>query len=229
MFDLLIVPAMLWRRSRPFALLAAVGFHLFNASVFNIDIFPWMMIAANTLFCAPQWPRRLLEGDTTVAGEQTKGVTRYIVHSRLGRMCVAAYIVIQLLMPLRHLVYKGDVAWTEEGHRFSWRMMLNAKSGHVRYRVVSAGDTIVLDADDFLSKRQKSPFARHPDMILQLAHHIAARYRDKDTVPEVYAIAFMSLNGRPHYPLVDSTVDLASVRRSLLHAPWVTLGPGANH
>ncbi len=39
--DLFIVPALLWHRTRPFAFVVSVGFHLMNAAIFNIVIFPW--------------------------------------------------------------------------------------------------------------------------------------------------------------------------------------------
>ena len=60
-FDLAIVPMLLWRRTRMLAFLLAVGFHLSNAYLFSIGIFPWFMIAATLLFFPPDWPRTLWE------------------------------------------------------------------------------------------------------------------------------------------------------------------------
>jgi vitamin K-dependent gamma-carboxylase len=40
LFDLLVVPFLLFRHTRPLALLAAVGFHLMNSQLFTIGIFP---------------------------------------------------------------------------------------------------------------------------------------------------------------------------------------------
>ncbi|MDQ3440936.1 MAG: HTTM domain-containing protein, partial [Planctomycetota bacterium] len=58
LFDLLIVPLLLWRRTRPIAFCAAVLFHLSNAYLFHIGVFPWLGIATTTLFLYPAWPRR---------------------------------------------------------------------------------------------------------------------------------------------------------------------------
>lgn len=58
--DLLAVPLLLWRRSRGLAFLCLFAFHLFNARLFSIGIFPWVMIAATSIFFEPDWPRRLL-------------------------------------------------------------------------------------------------------------------------------------------------------------------------
>ena len=60
LFDLLIVPSLLWRRTRWFALGAMVIFNLSNAYMFSIGIFPWLMLAATPLFLGPSWPRKAL-------------------------------------------------------------------------------------------------------------------------------------------------------------------------
>jgi len=58
--DLLAVPFLLWSRTRTFMFAALVLFHFTNARWFSIGIFPWLMIAATTLFFPPDWPKRLL-------------------------------------------------------------------------------------------------------------------------------------------------------------------------
>ena len=58
-FDLTIVGWLLWRRSRPYAYVALVVFHVLTWRLFAIGVFPWVMIAATTIFFAPDWPRRL--------------------------------------------------------------------------------------------------------------------------------------------------------------------------
>jgi hypothetical protein len=42
---------------------------------------------------------------------------------------------VQLLVPLRHYVIPGSVHWTEEGHRYSWYMLLRQKYGTVFFEV----------------------------------------------------------------------------------------------
>ncbi|CAN5884499.1 hypothetical protein BH23ACT12_BH23ACT12_01590 [soil metagenome] len=58
--DLLVVFLLLWRRTRPFAYVAAILFHFMNSRLFNIGIFPWLMIAGTALFFPADWPRRVL-------------------------------------------------------------------------------------------------------------------------------------------------------------------------
>ena len=49
-FDLLIVPLLLWRKTRPYAFLLGVMFHLFNSYTFKIGIFPYLSIALLLFF-----------------------------------------------------------------------------------------------------------------------------------------------------------------------------------
>src|SRR5262249_48701697 len=48
-FDLSIVPLLMWRRTRTFAYVLVVLFHMATALLFPIGIFPWLMIGATTI------------------------------------------------------------------------------------------------------------------------------------------------------------------------------------
>ena len=58
MLDLLVVPLLLWRRTRLFAFAAAIVFNLINAVIFDIGIFPWLMLGALLIFFPPDLMRR---------------------------------------------------------------------------------------------------------------------------------------------------------------------------
>ena len=58
LLDLLVVPLLLWRRTRLFAFAAAVVFNLINAVIFDIGIFPWLMLGALLIFFPPDLMRR---------------------------------------------------------------------------------------------------------------------------------------------------------------------------
>ena len=60
--DLAAVPLLLWSKTRPYIFTALVLFHFTNARWFNIGIFPWLMIAATTIFFSPDWPEALWRG-----------------------------------------------------------------------------------------------------------------------------------------------------------------------
>ncbi len=60
-FDLTIVGWLLWRRSRLWAYVILVIFHLMTWLLFpRLGIFPWLMIGGALIFFCPDWPRRLL-------------------------------------------------------------------------------------------------------------------------------------------------------------------------
>ena len=234
LFDLLVVPGLLWRRTRPLALVAAAGFHLFNAIAFDIGIFPWLMLATLPLFFSVRWWERVnqrwivpLTGSARPAGTASFADSTDLLWTprrRLVAMLIIAYAAVQVIVPLRHWLYPGSVHWTEQGHRFSWHMMLRSKNGSASFTVTHPGlpEPVKVDPKDYLTPRQQRKMPTHPDMVLQFAHHIADRFaRDGHPGAEVRADVRVSLNGRGHQRMIDPAVDLASVERSLLPADWI--------
>ena len=236
LFDLLVVPFIMWRRTRVYAFLLAISFHLMNATLFNIGIFPWMMLAATTLFCEPDWPRRvarrfgILKGsfgaspESAVTKREQATTASWSWSRRMLATAVAAYVTIQIVMPLRHFLYPGNVSWTEQGHRFAWHMMLRSKRTGATFIVHdhTADSTYRVDPRDYISRRWARKMAGRPDMVLQFAHFLAdeARQNGADSVG-VRAVVRAGLNGRDPQLLVDPKVDLVGVTRSLEPADWI--------
>lgn len=223
--DLLVVPLLLWRRTRVFAFVGAVTFHLMNSQLFHIGVFPWFMIAATTLFFSASWPRRALglqfptlRGSTRDTSNRLHSWQRAVV----ALLCV--YVAIQILVPLRHHLYPGSVSWTEEGHNFAWNMMLRSKQAEAEFIVAdpSTGETWELDVDNHLTDWQEDAMVSRPYLILQLAHHVSGVWAEEgyENV-EVRADVQASLNGRDYQPLVDPDVDLADEPRRLGPTPWI--------
>lgn len=245
-FDCTVVGWLLWRRSRPWAFAALVAFHLATAALFQIGIFPWVMILAALVFFAPDWPRRLtraarsaFNGDTTrtgdaptVSAEPVDGgalavdgglVAPVPAVGRVRLVLLGLLAVVQLVLPLRHYAVDGNVRWTEEGYYLAWRVMLTEKAGHVEYAVTdpSSGDTWTADPGLVLTDWQAAHAATRPDMVHATARLIADHYRRRGVAdPEVRADAWVTMNGRPVRRLVDPEVDLAA------HARGFSLPPG---
>jgi len=212
--DLLIFPALLWRRTRVYAFVAATGFHVMNAAMFRIGIFPWLMLGATLLLFAPF-------GSPQAASTVTKS---WLPAARLTRILAAVYLAVQFLFPLRHFLYPGNVSWTEEGHRFSWHMKLRSKVAKARYEVFDpeSDESWEVDPRDYLEKWQIRKMPGQPDMVLQFAHYLADEFRRKGYRDvEVRADVRAALNGRRPRRLIDADVDLARVQRSLGHATWI--------
>ena len=222
LIDLLAPPLLMWRRTRPVAFVAVVLFHLLNARLFSIGIFPWFMIAATTIFFAPDWPRRLLrKASPRIMETAPRGYGR---GERLLVTLLAVYVLIQLLVPLRHQLYPGRVSWTEEGHNFSWHMKLRDKEAIAEFYVTdpASGRTWEIDSSDYLSKRQVRKMKTRPQLILAFSHHLARVFRNEGYPNvEVRVRAWASLNGRPYQALVDPDIDLAKKRRRVGHAKWI--------
>lgn len=181
LFDLLVVPALLWRRTRAVAFACALVFHLLNAWQFDIDVFPWFMIAATTLFFSPDWPRRVLARWTGPIGEEAPPALPE-PSTRRRRVTVALlgiYFAVQLLVPLRHVLYPGYTLWTMEGHRFAWRMLLGVKRTEVTFVVTAEdGDRFwVVDPKQFLPPEEVALMNTSPRLTEQYAATLREEWR----------------------------------------------------
>lgn len=106
------------------------------------------------------------------------------------------YYIFQLLMPLRHFAIKGDVLWTEEGHRLSWRMMLRDRNGYVKFYVqdLETGKRFKFNLRKLLTKKQVRNMRTKPDMIWQTAQFIGEYYKKKGRKVAVYVDAKAGIN-----------------------------------
>ena len=127
-----------------------------------------------------------------------------------------AVVCLMVLFPGRFILYGTDVSWTERGHRFAWRVMLNEKSGLVSYRVIHGDQQWTVSPRDELSELQHEQMRTQPDLIRQYAQHLGKRYD-----AAVYADAWASLNGRPSARLLDPEVDLTRP----VSEGWITPQP----
>lgn len=201
-FDLTIPFLLFWKRTRVFAFISVVVFHLLNSQLFSIGVFPWLSILLSTLFFDPSWPRRIL-GNGREPKIATKG-------SRLSLLICTSIAFVQIIIPLRYHFYSEDPNWTAAGHRFSWRMKLNSRKGVVNFHVVDAhGNVTKIKPESYLTQRQKYKMSTRPELIRQLAHHIRIEKQKMNQDVKVYAESFLSLNGRPFQRYIDPQVDLS--------------------
>ena len=230
-FDLLLVPLLLWRRTRAAAFVLAAAFHLANWVIFEIGIFPPMMLVATTIFFDPDWPlhvwRRVRSRPAPAVAAAAVPAARTRPIARPLALLLAAFVAVQILVPLRHHLYPGLVHWTEEGHRFAWHMKLRQKDGLATFYAVdpAAGVRRELDLSGEITQRQHLRASVWPDMLAQLARRLAERERERGAAVEIHVVAPVSLNGRPATPLVDPDADLASVPDGLGAADWIAPEP----
>ncbi len=235
-FDLLAVPGLLWKPTRKYTFIIGIFFHIFNSIVFQVGVFPYMAILLCVFFFEPETIRTLFfqKRNFKIAGrlisipeKQTWRPfdTREVHRPQWIPWLLGAYFLVQLLLPLRHHLYEGDVTWAEEGHRLSWRMMLRSKGGYVDFDIkdVRTGATWTVEKDSFLTAKQQIAVASRPDMCWQFVQILKKAYAQegRDHL-EIHARGKVSLNGRGYSLLYDPKKDLAKVTwQRFRHSEWL--------
>lgn len=228
----LSIAFLLWnRQTRLVAYLLVIAFHVLTSVLFPIGIFPYVMIITALIFFPPDFHQKIigfLQRVLFISAENKYANTDY-VYGTTSQYFVKgiffAFFVLQLFLPIRFLYYPGSVFWTEQGYRFSWRVMLMEKAGYAQFTVKDAsGKFLVVNNHAFLTTLQEKMMATQPDMILQYAHMLGKYYAAhgfKD--PQVYADTYVTLNGRLGKMLIDPTVDLVKEKESFAPKSWILL------
>lgn len=223
LFDLLIVPLLLWKPTRTIAFVAAIIFHLANAVILQIGIFPFFALAFTVFFYPPERIRQIfLKRKPSVVGTELP----YYKNSPMLLYFFIPYFIIQIALPLRHHFIEGDVLWTEEGHRLSWRMMLRHREGYTTLRVVDkvTKENISHNFYDDMSDKQRAFASTRPDGIWQMAQRIKNEFAKDGKEVEIYATTFVGINGKMYKQLIDPKVDLATAKWNYFaHNEWVLL------
>ncbi len=229
LFDLLIVPLLLWKRTRLFGFIASVFFHLFNSIVFQVGIFPYMSMAfALFFFSSEVLQKRFLP----IKELYTLGEIIVPKYKKLLIGVFSIYFLIQIGLPLRHWAFHDDVLWTEEGHRLSWRMMLRSKNGLliIYTEDKETGERNNYDYRKLLTKKQYRSVKAKPDLIWQLAQHIKQLEAIKGKDVAVYTVTRVKVNGGEYFPLIDPKIDLAAEPwRHFRHHDWILPSPDDYH
>lgn len=222
LYDLLIPFFLINPKTRNIAYLFVLIFHGATALFFpGIGMFPYIMIVCSTIFFSAAFHERILsrlpfyrERSGTVF--QYRGIP-------VWQAAIWIYIAIQLLAPMRFVLYPGHLFWNEEGYRFSWRVMLMEKSGATYFKVRDAdGRQAEVNNAEFLTPLQEKMMSTQPDMILQYAHFLAREYNKRGfKEPKVFAEVYVALNGTRSRLFIDSNVNLAAEPISIRHYPWV--------
>ncbi len=221
-FDLFIIPLLLFKRTRVFGFALSVFFHLFNAIIFQVGIFPFLTLSFAVFFFEPTTIRNIFLKRKPLYDKNEVIVPNYKTPLVLF---LGLYFSIQLILPLRHWLIKDNVLFTEEGHRLSWRMMLRSKSGSQNFTVVDKAtqqkESIVLS--NYLTQKQIGSLKSKPDMIWQFAQRLKKEYQnEKGKDIAVFVKGKVSINGKAYHPLINDTIDIASVQWNYFkHNDWL--------
>jgi len=226
LYDLTIPFWLLWRPTRPWAYAAVVAFHAMTGLLFNIGLFPLIMISSTLLFFSSDWHERWLR---MVGYHRTHTPRTYaFALKRPGHLALALFVSWQLLMPLRHWLYPGSVLWNEAGYRFSWRVMVVEKNGLATFFVQDpvSGRTSEVDNSLYLTPFQEKQLAIQPDFMVQYARFLQDEYRQQYGIEEpiIRVDSHVSLNGRPAEQFLNPDVNLASVSGGRPPLDWIHPG-----
>jgi hypothetical protein len=226
----LTIPFLLWNRStKLFGYAAVVVFHVLTSLLFPIGMFPYIMIATATIFFSTPFHDRIAQFITRVfriAKQDSEPVRTFNYSPLANKLLISAFTLffaIQLILPFRYALYPGELFWTEEGYRFSWRVMLMEKAGIAEFTVKDKnGKYAIVDNREFLTPLQEKQMSFQPDMILQYAQHLHREYEKRgfDT-PEVYVDSYVTVNGRLGRAMIHPSTNLALIPESFSHKDWI--------
>lgn len=226
-FDLLIVPLMLWRRTRMLGFVISVFFHLFNSFIFQIGIFPYMSIAfALFFFSSETLQKRFLPRKTLYTGNE-------VIVPKNRNLIIgvfSVYFLFQIGLPLRHWFFQDNVLWTEEGHRLSWRMMLRSKGGTLKVYVAdkNTGEKKPYNYEELLGNKQQSSVTTKPDIMWQLAQRIKQVEAEKGRDVAVFLEARIHVNYGNYYLFTNPDIDIAAQKwHPFKHSEWILPAPNA--
>ncbi len=220
-FDLFIGFILLWKKTRLFGFIIALVFHLGNYYLFynvgEIGVFPFIMISTLILFINPDILNRYfkLHQKPEIQSHNTRFINTFIIF----------FLIIQLLIPFRHTLFKGHVDYTGIGQRFSWRMKIMYKEVDFKYFIINTqtNEKYAVNVEKMLTPKQYNNVKYFPDLIVPLAKKIKLEATEKFNIknPKVvceYKIGFM---GQKQQLLFSPDLDLSKIPTNTLTNQWL--------
>lgn len=235
LYDCTIVIWLSIKKTRIIAYISVVVFHVLTGILFQIGVFPIVMVAAALIFFPPEWHEKLIAklseplknifAYKSLSFSQTGQVNQNLSNTlQVTYLLLMMYCFVQIVFPWRYLLYPGNLFWTEEGYRFSWRVMLMEKAGTATFYVkdMRTGREGMVMNEEFLNQHQEKQMAMQPDLILQYAHFLKEHYEQKGIAdPSVRAEVYVTLNARPAQLLIDPNVNLAAANDRWKPKDWI--------
>jgi len=211
----LTIPFLLWnKKSRPYAFIAVVLFHVLTAILFNIGMFPWIMIAGSMIFISgSEWRRLFRKIPKQILLEKK---TNTAAPKRVMLVFMIGFFVFQIGLPLRYLLYQENVLWTERNFRFSWNVMLMEKSGYAVFSIADKNSEKkwIEYPKEKLTVIQEKQMSFQPDMIWQYAQFLKSKYDLQGYDVSIKVKNYVTLNGRPSKEFISKEIDLVSIGRN---------------
>jgi hypothetical protein len=236
LYDLTITFFLLWKPSRIFAYITVIIFHMMTYFLFQIGMFPFIMILCTLIFFPADFHKKIISYISglrefmpfTFSKSPLLNCNKEFQLSKNSSGIISGilivHFVLQLLLPLRFALYPGNLFWTEQGYRFSWRVMLMEKAGHITFNVTNLENDRRWQVQNwkYLTPNQEKMMATQPDMILQFAHYLEKEYRQQGIEDvKITAETYVTLNGRRSQLMIDPDTDLTEQERGFAHKDWI--------
>lgn len=220
-FDLTVPFLLLIKKTRLLGYLLVLIFHGLTSALFPIGVFPFVMMVSTLVFFSEDFHRKILQ---FFSGKEMIVQTKYQIKNTKIKWIILTFVAFQLVFPFRYLFYDNDLFWTEQGYRFSWRVMLVEKAGYASFKVFPYEDerSITIQNSDYLTLQQEKMMSTQPDFILQYAHFLGEQYqREYGREVQVKADVFVSVNGSPSQRFVKEDMDLMQIKNNLKPIHWL--------
>lgn len=222
-YDLTIWIFLLFKRTRRFAFPVVIIFHVCTSIFFPaIGMFPYIMILGSLIFFDEKLSLPLL-----TRLNKTKETRQQTLDKKFSTVSyiLLPFFLFQALFPLRYALYPGELFWTEEGYRFSWRVMLMEKAGMATFTVkdLASKQKRVVNNGNYLNAVQEKQMSFQPDMIVQFANFLGDEFKKQGYIrPTVFVESYATLNSRPIQLLIDPKTDLYKQGDDFQHKKWIT-------
>lgn len=226
-FDLTIGFMLLWKRTRLLGMIGVIVFNLSNHYLFDdINIFPFFMLFATIVFLdsetVGQWVSKRFKNIKIQKEFKPYGPN----YRKIAVAALGVYVLFQLWMPLRHLMFDSNVDWSGEGQRFAWRMKIQTRTvAEMKFGIFDLDTKQIypVKINQHIAKEQADQMILQPHMILDFAHYLGefARTEMKLKNVMVKAKAAVSMNGRRPQYMVNPDVDLLKKKWDPGNNSWI--------
>lgn len=239
-FDIFIFFLLINKKSRLISYLVAFIFHIMTAIMFPIGVFPYVMIASTLIFFNDNFHKKIISfiskysllKSNVIFDEKTNYQTKT---NSILKVFLIGFFTLQIFLPLRFILYPGKLFWTEQGYRFSWRVMLIEKAGYSQFYIhePKMDRKMLIQNRDYLTPQQEKMMSTQPDMILQYAHFLSKTFKDSclvesngeiinmGTNPKVTADITVSLFNKGSRKFIDSEKNLSEIKRGFGNKEWI--------
>ncbi len=230
-YDLTIPFLLLYKKTRWFAFGLVVFFHVFTGILFPIGMFPYVMIVSSLIFFEAGFHHKIILFLKRILNYFFKLKQKIVVkeiynfkHQKITIIVLSLFFIVQLFLPFRYALYPNELFWTEEGYRFSWRVMLMEKMGYANFKITNSktGIFFYVDNQDFLTPLQEKQMSFQPDFILEYAHFLGDHFKSKGHKNiQVFVESYVALNGRLSQPFINKNIDLYQQKETFNPKEWI--------